>query len=146
MGKQTPHVFPQVVTRTSNGNTLPARPFANAQSVHSHPRFLGGHGKDLQPRSFRLTMDTTPNSEVMPNPMVPDPVVATLKLPEFWQSDSELVSKRRATLPTTPSNITNSPMASCQRLGEDYEVAPQLLRTLLLESSSLALSLNAQSS
>ncbi|XP_037555559.1 uncharacterized protein LOC119432468 [Dermacentor silvarum] len=35
-------------------------------------------------------MDTTPNSEVTPNPTVPEPVVATLKLPEFWQSDSEL--------------------------------------------------------
>ncbi|XP_037567903.1 uncharacterized protein LOC119448753 [Dermacentor silvarum] len=35
-------------------------------------------------------MDTTPNSDVTPNPMVPEPVVATLKLPEFWQSDSEL--------------------------------------------------------
>lgn len=131
---------------TSSHKWLPGRRTATPYSVHSHPRFLGGHGKDLQPRSFQLTKDTTPNSDVMPNPMVPNPVVATLKLPEFWQSESELVSKRRATLPTTPSNVTNSPMASCQRLGEDYEVAPQLLRALLLESSSLALSLNVQSS
>ncbi|XP_037572201.1 uncharacterized protein LOC119454308 [Dermacentor silvarum] len=35
-------------------------------------------------------MDTTPNSDVTPNPTVPEPVIAALKLPEFWQSDSEL--------------------------------------------------------
>lgn len=35
-------------------------------------------------------MDTTPNSDATPNPTVPDPVVATLKIPEFWQADSEL--------------------------------------------------------
>ncbi|XP_075739532.1 uncharacterized protein LOC142784996 [Rhipicephalus microplus] len=35
-------------------------------------------------------MDTTPNSEATFNPTLPDPVVADLRLPEFWQVDSEL--------------------------------------------------------
>nr|XP_037278206.1 uncharacterized protein LOC119171532 [Rhipicephalus microplus] len=35
-------------------------------------------------------MDTTLYSDAKPNPTVPDPVVATLRLPEFWQADSEL--------------------------------------------------------
>ncbi|XP_075744138.1 uncharacterized protein LOC142802939 [Rhipicephalus microplus] len=35
-------------------------------------------------------MDTTPNSDATPSPTVPDAVVATLRLAEFWQVDSEL--------------------------------------------------------
>ncbi|XP_075741430.1 uncharacterized protein LOC142790639 [Rhipicephalus microplus] len=48
-------------------------------------------------------MDTIPNSDAMPNPTVPDPVVATLRLPEFWQADSQLwfLSVSRVTFPTT---------------------------------------------
>nr|XP_037280134.1 LOW QUALITY PROTEIN: tigger transposable element-derived protein 6-like [Rhipicephalus microplus] len=38
----------------------------------------------------RLVMDTTPNSDATPNPTAPDLVVATLRLPEFWQADSKL--------------------------------------------------------
>ncbi|XP_075744292.1 uncharacterized protein LOC142803066 [Rhipicephalus microplus] len=35
-------------------------------------------------------MNTTLNSDTTPNPKVPDHVVATLRLLEFWQADSEL--------------------------------------------------------
>ncbi|KAH7973091.1 hypothetical protein HPB52_021166 [Rhipicephalus sanguineus] len=78
------------MTRPSNGNAPPARAFSNAPNVRGHPRFWDDHGKDHQARSFRQTMDTTSNSDAMPNPTVPDPAVATLKLPDFWVSDSEL--------------------------------------------------------
>nr|XP_037280447.1 uncharacterized protein LOC119173763 [Rhipicephalus microplus] len=35
-------------------------------------------------------MDTTPNSDTTLNPMVHDPVIATLRLQEFWQAESVL--------------------------------------------------------